>query len=459
MATAAVPRYLSSDFASASPGMRFSYFLGIWTTRADQEQALREKSNARSREGEQLTQDIQARGLDTVLNDLLARNKLPGLWQKNDRAARTAWSQVLKLNPDDRARMAALAQRQAALADPLQASGRLLRIEASAIAPFATGLGNEHPLENGFAFLDPYGLPYLPASGVKGVLRQAARELAGGEWGDSCGWDQEQRYVIHVGKQRIPLSMLDLLFGKESQDRDTDHVRGALTFWDVYPQIKGDALQVEVMTPHQTHYYQNGQDPHESGSPNPINFLTVPPGSGFVFHVQCNLPFLAATAEDLAKDQRWQALLRAAFTHAFDWLGFGAKTAVGYGAMQRDEAAEAAAKNARAEREQASRQAEESTRLAREREAALAALSPIERSIQEFLDQRPDKNQTGISAVLGAVKQGRWPGDEKTAVARWLQQEMQISKGQWKETSQAKKPEKDKEFQNTLLVKQWLAGK
>lgn len=205
MAIAAVPRYLGSDFASASPGMRFSYFLGIWTTRADQEQSLREKSNAKSKEGMQLTNDIQARGLDTVLNDLLARNKLPGLWQKNDRAARTAWSQVLKLNPDDRARMAALAQRQAALADPLQAGGRLLRIEANAIAPFATGLGNEHPLENGFAFLDPYGLPYLPASGVKGVLRQAARELAGGEWGNSCGWDQDQRYLIQIGKERIPL--------------------------------------------------------------------------------------------------------------------------------------------------------------------------------------------------------------------------------------------------------------
>ena len=30
---------------------------------------------------------------------------------------------------------------------------------------------------------------------------------------------------------------------------------------------------------------------------------------------------------------RWQTLLIATFEHAFDWLGFGAKTAVGYGVM------------------------------------------------------------------------------------------------------------------------------
>lgn len=40
----------------------------------------------------------------------------------------------------------------------------------------------EHLLENGFAFLNPYGLPYLPGSGVKGVLRQAAREVDKKSW-------------------------------------------------------------------------------------------------------------------------------------------------------------------------------------------------------------------------------------------------------------------------------------
>jgi CRISPR-associated protein Cmr6 len=38
-------------------------------------------------------------------------------------------------------------------------------------------------------------------------------------------------------------------------------------------------------------------------------------------------------APDLAEGNCWQQLLRAAFEHAFAWLGFGAKTAVGYGSM------------------------------------------------------------------------------------------------------------------------------
>ena len=98
---------------------------------------------------------------------------------------------------------------------------------------------------------------------------------------------------------------------------------------------------VEIMTPHQSHYYQ-GKDvagstnPHDSGSPNPISFLTVPPKSQFAFHVLCNNARLEHLAPDLANNDRWKALLTEAFEHAFAWLGFGAKTSVGYGAMNSD---------------------------------------------------------------------------------------------------------------------------
>lgn len=335
MAIAAVPNYLPADqFASASPGMRFSYLLSIWTTRGDQEQILRKKSEGRSQEAEQLREHLQRRGMDACVDEWLSRNRLPQVWQKNEDAAHSAWQGILKLSPADRATMTALATRQAGFAYVLQASGNLLRLETESVAPFATGLGNEHPLENGFAFLNPYGLPYLAGSGVKGVLRQAAWELASGHWGDAHGWrNQAADYPLVIDGKINGLSMIDVLFGRECEEGDTDHVRGALTFWDVFPQIKGHALHVEVMTPHQTHYYQRGENPHESGSPTPINFLTVPPGSGFAFHVQCDRPFLARLAPDLAQDNRWKTLMEAAFAHAFAWLGFGAKTAVGYGAM------------------------------------------------------------------------------------------------------------------------------
>ena len=254
-----------------------------------------------------------------------------------------------------------------------------LSLEALATAPFATGLGNEHPLENGFAFLNPYGLPYLPGSGVKGVLRQAARELASGDWGEAHGWSEEKTSVLLVGKERIPLSTLDALFGLESANGETQHVRGALTFWDVIPQIKGDSLAVDIMTPHQSHYYQQKSDrktgdstsPHDSGQPNPISFLTVPPGSGFTFHVQCDLAHLNRSAPELAADSKWKTLLTAAFEHAFQWLGFGAKTAVGYGAMQ----SEAQRKHRQAEAESRKEQeklAQQEAAAQRQAETAVA---------------------------------------------------------------------------------------
>jgi CRISPR-associated protein Cmr6 len=256
------------------------------------------------------------------------------------------------LNSADKAVQAALIARQKQAAQTVELEERF-SFQATAIAPFTTGLGNEDPLENGLAFLWPYGLPYLPGSGVKGVVRRAAQELASGAWGETHGWSTDKAYTLSVGKERIGLSVIDVLFGLESGDGETEHVRGALSFWDVIPQIKGDSLMVEVMTPHQSHYYQekrepksgNSTSPHDSGQPNPITFLTVPPGSQFTFHVVCDRLHLerltanrAAGAIDLLAEEngmpRWQQLLAAAFEHAFEWLGFGAKTAVGYGAME-----------------------------------------------------------------------------------------------------------------------------
>lgn len=354
MPVAAVPSYLRKDFKDTSPGMRFGLFLPIWTTREDQETEVRNRAQRRSREGQEVAEMLQQRGMDATITVLRQRqrNPLPALWGKNDGAARNSWNDIKALTQDDHDRMKALVARQAAVAQTCL-QDRLLRLDAVATAPFTTGLGNEHPLENGFAFLNPYGLPYLPGSGVKGVLRQAATELASGAWNDRHGWSADTRYRINVGTQRDPrwlnLSMLDVLFGRETEEGDKNHVRGALSFWDVIPQIKGESLMVEIMSPHQSYYYQQKRQagsatPHDSGQPTPICFLTVPPESRFMFHVVCDVAHLRRLSQDkmsqdapdlLAEGEtHWKILLEKAFQHAFTWLGFGAKTAVGYGTMQ-----------------------------------------------------------------------------------------------------------------------------
>jgi len=85
---------------------------------------------------------------------------------------------------------------------------------------------------------------------------------------------------------------------------------------------------VEIMTPHYGKYYQGEEPPHDSGAPIPVSFLAVPAKSNFDFHVVCHAARLPA-----ALQTQWRGLLDGAFKHAFEWVGFGAKTSVGYGAM------------------------------------------------------------------------------------------------------------------------------
>ncbi|SFF47526.1 RAMP superfamily protein [Fontimonas thermophila] len=430
MPIAAVPAYMGQDFKDASPGMRFGMCLKLWGI------------NRRTRALLWQTYDLdyEVRGQARQEREVKVENKTSAL------------TDARCLCKADRDRLSALAARQAALVQFCQPES-LLCLHATATAPFTTGLGNEHPLENGFSFLWPYGLPYLPGSGVKGVLRRAAQELAQGLWENARGWGgfDQPAYEIEIGsgknKSRIRLSVLDVLFGREPLSGDSNAVRGVLSFWDVIPDIKGDSLMVEIMTPHQSHYYQWKKDhrdslipvnPHDSGQPTPIAFLTVPPGSRFAFHVVCDMRHLKQLTQNRTSDApdlleitngrpRWQVLLEAAFGHAFAWLGFGAKTAVGYGAMQRDQEAEAERKV----------QADE-----RARAAQCAAMTEAQRAIQDFCDYmqkryeqlrgrpvRPNGEEHNRARRLVQAAQG-WSTEDRCAAAdaveEWLPKVVQV---------------------------------
>ncbi len=96
-------------------------------------------------------------------------------WSPDNQGKKDAIKACTRIPPSVVTLLDALRDRQHAL---FSTHSDGLHIPAVSIAPFATGLGNEHPVENGFAFLTPYGLPYLAGSGVKGILRRAAEELA-----------------------------------------------------------------------------------------------------------------------------------------------------------------------------------------------------------------------------------------------------------------------------------------
>ncbi|WP_435101152.1 type III-B CRISPR module RAMP protein Cmr6 [Arhodomonas sp. AD133] len=345
-ARAAVPAYLGNDFRDAAPGHRFFMYLRLW----DREW-----------------------------------NKLQG----------AASDELVQLTHDDRARMKALANRQRCLAEEAEMSTwtDILSIPARSHSPFTTGLGLEHPLENGFTFLTPYGLPYLPGSSVKGVLRQAARELDEGSNFELTDKDWHRADI-------------DALFGSagkaEDPSAELDRRRGALAFWDVIPVIPDGAnLQWEVMTPHHGAYYRDpdgGTPPHENTPPLPISFLTIPVGSQFRFVVQCNRALLRDTAPHLLTDDHWQTVTQALMAHAFSWLGFGAKTAVGYGEMAIDE-------QAREEQIRRRQKAEDE----RKKQAARAAMAPGERLAADFLEHKSDPGQAEYRYLLERLDAGEVP--------------------------------------------------
>jgi CRISPR-associated protein Cmr6 len=273
MAKPAVPDYLArdSEFSDCPPGHRYTLYGAFWEPERD--------------------------------------------WKRVENVKPETLNGTFRRFPDSTRRLRdAVLDRQREHARQLGES--VLTLDTESISPFVSGTGIEHPLENGMAFLNPYGLPYLPGSGVKGVLRKAAEELRDDLFGEGTqGWDQ---------------AAIDRLFGKETEDRNNDHTRGALSFWDVFPRC--DSLAADILNPHYSPYYQEGKTPADCYSPKQICFfLTVPAKTGFTFHVECDVSRLPADWPE----GHWQTLLRAAFGHAFDWLGFGAKTAVGYGALRR----------------------------------------------------------------------------------------------------------------------------
>jgi CRISPR-associated protein Cmr6 len=437
MSIAAVPNYLQSQnpefYLSAPPGHRFLLYFAAWGENQQNgtvDWRMKDRIQKMCRQNGQIVPTVPPQWED-LPNDQFACTIAAGITPPHDPLKpRTRVPQADTGLKPWRPMMEFLLGRQAAMVATVPEAARL-SLPALATSPFTTGLGNEHPLENGFAFLNPYGLPYLPGSGVKGVLRQAARELGRGDWGDSP-WRASNHSLSGVEANAPDFdsaqsaSYIDALFGREDSN---EALRGALSFWDVIPQIKGDSLMVEIMTPHQSHYYQQNPaagsiSPHDSGQPIPISYLTVPPGSGFTFHVVCDLAHLERIAPKLARDGRWKSLVTAAFEHAFAWCGFGAKTAVGYGAMARDVETEA-------------REAEEQAKA--ETQARLDALPPNLQQVEKFrtdmaqrfaqlngkLDrQNTEYHQKAQKLARDARESDGWTLEEKRAAAdaitEWL---------------------------------------
>ena len=106
---------------------------------------------------------------------------------------------------------------------------------------FVTGMGNAHPVENGFSWHPTLGTPWIPGSTVKGLVR---------------AW--VERELIPTG--HCDKKLVYMFFGSESKNPDEceeDNRAGALLFFDAIPVNKVQ-LTTDIMTPHYGKWYEQG---------------------------------------------------------------------------------------------------------------------------------------------------------------------------------------------------------
>jgi CRISPR-associated protein Cmr6 len=205
-----------------------------------------------------------------------------------------------------------------------------LRSEWTLAAPLVTGLGNEHPTEKGFRFHWTSGIPFVPASSLKGVVRLAALVNALNSFA-SLETSEAQLFIDDLHKEKWPETMRTL-FGSAGEK---DALRGKVMFLDAYP-ARLPRLKAEIMNCHYPKYYGKERGPTEDQRPNPQKYWAIDPcldDSG----ARLTFVFRMLLHKDVADNDEFRNLLQTALTSALREHGLGAKTAIGHGRFHRAE--------------------------------------------------------------------------------------------------------------------------
>lgn len=203
--------------------------------------------------------------------------------------------------------IANLAIRQQATLQSMKSSGwQVESFNATTDSRLIIGLGGTSVIETGMTLHPLYGFPYLPGSGLKGLARAYA-EIA-------------ENFPNDETKKNLLLE----IFGSMDKTRHSDDNRqGKVFFMDGLPTTF-PKLDLDIMNPHYSEYYQGNKPPADYLNPVPITFLAVAKGRPFSF---------AVFSRDKALADKAKSWLIGGLTD----LGAGGKTNVGYGYFSIDE--------------------------------------------------------------------------------------------------------------------------
>ena len=215
----------------------------------------------------------------------------------------------------------------------------------------AIGIGGSTVFEVGFTLHHTFGIPYIPASSIKGLTRSwmIQQYFAGNEvealvnrdfcdlFGCPAEWEEEltdETSINDDDKKKIKhLSW----YAKNPQFLgDKGERKGKVIFFDAFP-LEAPRVEEDVMNVHYPDYYQAGTGsdkksgntlPTDYQKPIPIVFLTIAAQTNFRFIVAANEATVGESKELIGRLLKiaMEVLLSALTSH-----GIGAKTAVGYG--------------------------------------------------------------------------------------------------------------------------------
>ncbi|QSR84640.1 type III-B CRISPR module RAMP protein Cmr6 [Methylacidimicrobium sp. B4] len=211
-------------------------------------------------------------------------------------------------------------------------------------------------MENAGLCLDRFGLPYIPGSAVKGCARRAAIhalrhtpveqeeqkahkvdrlvEIAlvfgwtDGDWSDSSDFaygcqDGKSAAILEKAAEKLWQRIYGDRQPKGKLPQALPNFAGSVHFLPAHPyRLAERDLELDVVTCHHPEYYQGKKKTaFDCEYPIPVLFLTVAPGSIFVF------PLQAARHGG----EEWTAKAQAWLKRGLETMGIGAKTGAGYG--------------------------------------------------------------------------------------------------------------------------------
>lgn len=235
---------------------------------------------------------------------------------------------VLNIKPDfSKLDIKAIAERH-----KISITKQNLKTESARFRPawrMVIGLGNESIYETSMTLHHVYGIPYIPGSAVKGVVRSyIITELFGKN-------DKEELDLEKAEIRALKTKWFCDLFGCPENSFYKKSMKGRIIFFDSLPSSQ-PKIKIDIMNPHYAPYYSDSSGktpPADYHNPNPIPFLTVE---------DTEFEFIIGVKEiDNTLLQEGKFLSKTLLSVAFEWMekalnehGIGAKTAVGYGYLR-----------------------------------------------------------------------------------------------------------------------------